>query len=138
MPSHKLNDFVVEMRRRLSGDISPELHPYRKFKFLLSLQGFKAFSFTSYDDLTQFEYPWFQTLGLGLSELHPAMLYKGYLKGIRRITRDIFAPNWLETIDSTSMAYYRRGSNGFAALPNTTTGLSRKDPISRRHSIAMT
>lgn len=96
MPSGKMEKFVRNIRDRLLETTQEALFPYRNFKFILSLAGFKLQSFTRYDDLSHFESPWFNNLNLGLTELRPAMLLKGYTRGIRAVTKDIFAPNWLD------------------------------------------
>jgi hypothetical protein len=96
MSSSQLPHFVTAIRNKLSNCEESALHPYRNFKFLLSLQGFKSFSFTRFDDLTQSEMPWFEGLGLDALALRPLMLFKGYLKGIRRVTTDVLSPDWLD------------------------------------------
>jgi hypothetical protein len=96
LPPDKLAGFVASIRERLSTCEDKELEPYRNFKFLLSLQGFKSYSYTSYDDLTQMELPWFNTLGLTSLELRPMMFIKSYLRGIHKVTRDVFLPGWLD------------------------------------------
>ncbi|KAJ9095042.1 hypothetical protein QFC19_007722 [Naganishia cerealis] len=95
MRSDKLEHFVAAIRSLLETSTDPALESYRHFKFLQSLQGYKSFSYTSFEDLTQSEAHWFNDLDLTDIELSPMMLYKGYLKGTRRVTRDVFVPDWL-------------------------------------------
>jgi hypothetical protein len=96
MPSSKVEKFVLNLRRLLSATTEEALFPFRNFKFILSLAGFKLQSFTQYNDLVSFEFPWFDNLDLSLTELRPAMFLKAYVKGIRAVTQDIFSPDWLD------------------------------------------
>ncbi|KAJ9093373.1 hypothetical protein QFC21_006403 [Naganishia friedmannii] len=99
LPSDKVAEFVQAMRERLERLEEPELAQFKVSKFLLSLQGFKSFSFTRFDDLAQSEYGWFAGLGFTDNEVAPLMLFKGYLKGLRRVTKDLLIPDWLDFND---------------------------------------
>jgi hypothetical protein len=96
LPSDKLDHFVAAIASLLETSADAELAPYKSFQFLLNFQGFKSFSFTHYDDLTQSELRWFEGLSLSTTELRPLMFYKAYLKGLRRATKDILLPTWLD------------------------------------------
>ncbi|KAJ9091746.1 hypothetical protein QFC19_008956 [Naganishia cerealis] len=96
LPSDILPKLVQKMRHLVSETTEPALQRLQGFKFLLSFQGFKLFSFTPYDDFTHAEKPWFDGLKLSDSYIRQAMFYKAYLKGLRRVTQGCLNPNWLD------------------------------------------
>jgi hypothetical protein len=96
IPSDQISTLVNEMTARLTSCDNPLLASYKSFKFLISLAGYKSYSLIRYDDLTQAEYQWCQELGLGGTELNSMMLLKGYLKGLRRVTKDYLSSNWMD------------------------------------------
>jgi hypothetical protein len=98
------------MRRLLQASEDPTWAPYRSFRLLISLQGFKSYSFTRYDDLTQMDIQWFDSLKLGDSKKRHMMMLKGYLRGLKKVTRDALAPFCLDFNDmlQQSIAALRR------------------------------
>ncbi|KAJ9117423.1 hypothetical protein QFC22_004273 [Naganishia vaughanmartiniae] len=107
LASGQLSQFVVLIRQRLDACTEPTLQTYRSFKFLISLQGFKSFSFTRFDDLNQSEMRWAQDEGFCPTEIKPAMMLKGYLKGLRKATADHLVADWLDFNDTLQQGVAR-------------------------------
>jgi hypothetical protein len=96
IPSDQMSTLVDQLEEHLNACDDPLLALYKNFKFLLSLAGFKSYSLIRFDDLTQAEYTWCQELGMGGPEMRPLMLLKGYLKGLRRVTKDFLSGDWMD------------------------------------------